>query len=66
MAIAFVTPEQGEQLTDIEALHQQGDRAEDIDGFQAYVPRPRKEDPKEFKTPTKVFGRRTKKYSNRL
>ena len=26
VAIAFVTPEQGEQLTDIEALHQQGNR----------------------------------------
>ena len=66
VAVAFVTPEQGDRLTDIEAFINKEIEREDIDGFQAYVPRPRKEDPKEFKPATKVFGRRTKKYSNRL
>jgi len=66
VAVAFVTPEQGDRLTDIEGFINKEIDREDIEGFQAYTPRPVKEDPKEFKTPTKVFGRRTKKYSNRL
>ena len=66
VAVAFVTPEQGDRLTDIEGyINKEIDR-EYIEGFQAYTPRPVKTDPTEFKTPTKVFGRRTKKYSNRL
>jgi ATP-dependent RNA helicase DeaD len=65
VAIAFVTREQGEQLTAIEAFinHQ---LAEDrIDGFQAYTPRTpvAAEAPK---AAVPVFGRRVKKYSNRL
>jgi len=66
VAVAFVTPEQGDRLTDIEAFINKEVEREDIEGFQAYTPRVRPEDPKEFKTPTKVFGRRVKKYSNRL
>ena len=66
VAVAFVTPEQGDRLTDIEAFINKEIEQEVIDGFQAYTPRPRKEDPKEFKPATKIFGRRTKKYSQRL
>ncbi len=66
VAVAFVTPEQGDRLTSIEAFINKEIDREDIDGFQAFAPRPRKEDPKEFKPAAKVFGRRTKKYSNRL
>ncbi len=65
VAVAFVTPEQGDRLTDIEAFINKEIDQELIDGFQAYTPRPRKEDPTEFKAPTHVFGRRVKKYSNR-
>ena len=66
VAIAFVTPEQGDRLTDIEAFINKEIEREDIDGFQAYAPRARQEQPTEFKTPTQIFGRRVKKYSNRL
>jgi ATP-dependent RNA helicase DeaD len=66
VAIAFVTPEQGDRLTDIEAFINKEVQREDIDGFQAYTPRLRVEGPKEFKAPTPIFGRRVKKYSNRL
>ena len=61
VAVAFVTPEQGEQLTDIEAFINQEDRAgihRRLPGLHAAHAR---EDPKEFKTPTPVFGRRVKK-----
>ena len=66
VAVAFVTPEQGDRLSDIEGFINKEVEREDIEGFQAYAPRARKEDPKEFKPAAKVFGRRTKKYSNRL
>jgi ATP-dependent RNA helicase DeaD len=66
VAVAFVTPEQGDRLTNIEAFINQEVEREDIEGFQAYTPRIRAEQPKEFKPPTPIFGRRVKKYSNRL
>jgi ATP-dependent RNA helicase DeaD len=67
VAIAFVTPEQGGQLTDIETfINKQLDEVR-IDGFEAYAPRVKIERrPGEYKTPAPVFGRRVKKYSNRL
>ncbi len=67
VAYAFVTPEQGEQLTEIEQFINKIIPEEKIEGFQASLPR-YKEDkkPDEYKTPTPVFGRRTKRYSNRL
>jgi len=67
IAIAFVTPEQGEQLTDIEMFINTQIREERIEGFQAYAPRVRKEEkPETFKPAAHVFGRRVKRYSNRL
>jgi ATP-dependent RNA helicase DeaD len=67
VAIAFVTPEQGGQLTDIETfINKQLDEVR-IDGFEAYAPRAKIERrPGDYKTPAPVFGRRVKKYSNRL
>jgi ATP-dependent RNA helicase DeaD len=65
VALSFVTPEQGDQLTAIEAyinMELQEDRFED---FQASRPRVKKsEGDKPAAQP--VFGRRVKKYSNRL
>jgi ATP-dependent RNA helicase DeaD len=66
VAVAFVTPEQGDRLTSIEAFINQEIDTDSIDGFQAYTPRAPREEPKEFKAPTPIFGRRVKKYSNRL
>jgi ATP-dependent RNA helicase DeaD len=65
VAIAFVTPEQGEQLTAIEGfINCQIDESR-LDDFDAYRPRvkangaaPRAAGP--------VFGRRVKRYSNRV
>jgi ATP-dependent RNA helicase DeaD len=66
-AIAFVTPEQGKHLTQIEAFINRMIAEDRIDGFQAYQPRARGEDKPEAPRPvTPVFGRRVKKYSNRL
>jgi ATP-dependent RNA helicase DeaD len=68
IAILFVTPDQGEQLTNIEIFINKQLPEEKIDGFVAYAPRPREETPQvvERKTVTPVFGRRQKRYSNRL
>jgi ATP-dependent RNA helicase DeaD len=66
-AIAFVTPEQGKHLTQIEAFINKMIDEDRIEGFQAYTPRPRSEDRPEAPKPVMpVFGRRVKKYSNRL
>ncbi len=68
VAIAFVTPEQGEQLTNIEAfINQQIDRRH-IEGFEAYTPPAAVADDQEEapRTVMPVFGRRTRRYSNRL
>lgn len=69
-AIAFVTPEQGERLTNIECFINKQIDEEYLPDFQAYTPRERKpkdaEQPDEPKPVVKVFGRRTKRYSNRL
>jgi ATP-dependent RNA helicase DeaD len=66
VAVALLTPEQGERLTDIEMFINKLIPEERIEGFEAYRPRPPKPDkPEEFKPVTPVFGRRVKKYSNR-
>jgi ATP-dependent RNA helicase DeaD len=66
VAVAFVTPEQGNQLTAIEALiNKQLDHVK-IEGFQALDPRPTEEEPEAPRPITPVFGRRTRRYSNRL
>jgi ATP-dependent RNA helicase DeaD len=67
VAVAFLTPEQGERLTDIEMFINKLIPEQRIDGFDAYRPRPAKaEQPAAPKAATPVFGRRIKKYSNRL
>jgi ATP-dependent RNA helicase DeaD len=67
IAIAFVTPEQGEHLTAIEAYINKMIDEDRIDGFEAYVPRVKEEKkPEAYKPVTPVFGRRVKRYSNRL
>jgi ATP-dependent RNA helicase DeaD len=66
-AIAFVTPEQGDQLTGIEAFINKMIPEERLDDFQAYQPRVRVEAKPEARRPVApVFGRRTKRYSNRV
>jgi ATP-dependent RNA helicase DeaD len=67
VAVAFVTPDQGAQLTDIELFINKQIPEDRFEDFQAYVPRVRKETkPTEYKPVTPIFGRRTKRYSNRL
>jgi ATP-dependent RNA helicase DeaD len=67
VAIAFVTPEQGQRLTDIESFINKQLDEERFDGFEAYEPRPPKEDnPEEPRSTAPIFGRRVKRYSNRL
>jgi ATP-dependent RNA helicase DeaD len=65
IAIAFVTPEQGKQLTNIENYINKMLDEDRMDGFVSYTPKPPKED-----TPPKatlpVFGRRTRRYSRRV
>jgi ATP-dependent RNA helicase DeaD len=74
-AIAFVTPEQGGRLTDIECFINKQVEEDFIEGFQAYTPRDvRKQEaqeqaaaePEPPKPTVPVFGRRVKRYSNRL
>src|SRR5207249_265461 len=64
-AIAFVTKEQGEQLTAIEHFINQQLEEDRIEGFDAYEPRLEavEAEPKPY---VPVFGRRTRKYSRRL
>jgi len=67
VAIAFVTPEQGEQLTQIEAFINLQLTPDRIEGFEAFTPRPKAQAPAEAAKPAApVFGRRTRRYSNRL
>ena len=68
IAILFVTPEQGGALTDIEIFINKMIPEQLVEGFDAYVPRPPKvpQAEAERKPVTPVFGRRRKKYSNRL
>jgi ATP-dependent RNA helicase DeaD len=68
IAIAFVTPEQGKQLTAIEAfINKQLDK-DRIEGFQAYAPRipATPVEPEAPKPVVPVFGRRVRRYSRRL
>ncbi len=65
VAIAFITPDQGHLLTDIEVFINKQLQERTIPGFRAYKPRPAAAE-KPFKSAAPIFGRRTKKYSNRL
>jgi ATP-dependent RNA helicase DeaD len=67
VAIAFVTPDQGRQLTNIEAFINKEIEEIRLDDFTAYRRRIKTDDPAEAPKPaTPVFGRRVKRYSNRL
>jgi ATP-dependent RNA helicase DeaD len=67
VAIAFVTPEQGDQLTGIESFINKQIDEDQIPDFQAYTPRVRTDKPAEMPRPiVPIFGRRVKRYSNRL
>jgi ATP-dependent RNA helicase DeaD len=67
VAIAFVTPEQGEQLTAIEAFINKQLEPDRIEGFVAFVPRSEQLEPEEPpKLVTPIFGRRIRRYSSRL
>jgi ATP-dependent RNA helicase DeaD len=67
VAIAFVTPEQGEVLTSIEHMINREIAADRIEGFEAFAPRMKvnkSDEPPKAAAP--VFGRMRRKYSNRL
>ncbi len=67
IAIAFISPDQGDRLTSVEMFINQILEKRDIPGFEAVRPRdPVPEKPAEDKPHTPIFGRRVKKYSNRL
>jgi ATP-dependent RNA helicase DeaD len=68
IAIAFVTPEQGDELTAIEAFINKQLEHERIEGFEACRPRvePAKCAEEAARPATPVFGRRTRRYSRRL
>src|SRR5205085_6168710 len=66
IAIAFVTKEQGEQLTAIETFINLQIPEDRIPGFQSYTPRAPVVKPEMPKALMPVFGRRVKRYSNRL
>jgi ATP-dependent RNA helicase DeaD len=68
IAIAFVTPEQGEQLTAIETFINKQLDQDRIEGFDAFAPRARgpEPQPEQPKPVVPIFGRRTRRYSSRL
>jgi ATP-dependent RNA helicase DeaD len=68
IAIAFVTPEQGKELTAIEMLINTQLTAERVEGFEAFTPK-QEEKPNQPEAPkpyVPVFGQKVKRYSNRL
>lgn len=66
VAISFITPEQGKQLTAIEAFINREIEEIRLDGFDAYRPRTKQPEGAAPKSAAPVFGRRVKRYSNRL
>jgi ATP-dependent RNA helicase DeaD len=66
IAIAFVTPEQGEQLTAIEAFINKQLGVDKVEGFQAYEPKVVAVKPGQDKPHVPLFGRRVRRYSNRV
>jgi ATP-dependent RNA helicase DeaD len=65
-AISFVTPEQGDNLTGIEALINRLIEEDRIEGFEAFTRRSKDDNKEERAKPVPVFGRMRRKYSNRL
>ena len=64
VAVSFVTPEEGDELTRIEDYINKIIPEDRFEDFKAYEPRVKvAEEPKEVKP---IFGRRTKRYSQRL
>jgi ATP-dependent RNA helicase DeaD len=63
-AYAFVTPEEGDELTRIEAFVNTEITEHRLDGFEAYTPRVKTPDGHKPFVP--VFGMRLKRYSRRL
>jgi ATP-dependent RNA helicase DeaD len=66
VAIAFVTPEQGDQLTAIECFINMQVSRYRIEGFEAFEQRVKPEQPSEPKPVVPVFGRRIKRYRRGL
>jgi ATP-dependent RNA helicase DeaD len=66
VAISFVTPEQGEQLTAIEAFINQQLEEDRFEGFQAFAPRAREVETAAPRITAPVFGRRQRRYSRRV
>jgi ATP-dependent RNA helicase DeaD len=67
IAISFVMPEQGEVLTNIEALINREIAADRIEGFEAFTQRVKTNKSDEPQKPAAaVFGRVRRQYSNRL
>jgi len=64
VAIAFVTPEQGKQLTNIETYINHQLTRDQVEGFESFAPRIAQ--PEEPKISQPVFGRRQRRYSRRL
>src|SRR5262249_57238642 len=68
IAIAFVTREQGDQLTAIESFINMQLAQDSLEGFQGYTPKSAEPDTaaEPPKPSVPIFGRRTRRYSNRL
>jgi ATP-dependent RNA helicase DeaD len=66
VAIAFVTPDQGEQLTAIECFINMQLSRYHLEGFEAFEPPAKPEQPAEPKPVLPVFGRRVKRYRRGL
>jgi ATP-dependent RNA helicase DeaD len=64
VAISFVTPEEGKELTRIEEFINKVVPEDRFEDFQAYEPRVKSTE--EAKPAAPIFGRRTKRYSQRL
>jgi ATP-dependent RNA helicase DeaD len=64
VAISFVTIEEGKELTRIEDFINKVIPEDRLEDFQAYEPRVK--NPEEHKPAAPIFGRRTKRYSQRL
>ncbi len=62
IAIAFVTPEQGKELTAIEGFINHQLEKDGIEGFETFTPRVKVDQPKTY---TPVFGDRSRRYSRR-
>lgn len=65
-SISFVTPEQGEILTEIEMTINKIIPARIVEGFEAFAPKVKEQQDTTQKPAGEVFGRNGRKYTNRL